>query len=303
MRLFADRRERLDRFLARHMPQFTRSRLAAFIEEGGVRVPGKSAKAGLMLKEGMEVEVGDLVEKPAHDLSPVEIPLDVLFEDDAILVVNKPRGLAAHPSPTLKGPSLVNALLARGQNLSTGSAVFRPGIVHRLDKDTTGLIVVAKTEAAHGHLARQFASKRARRTYVAILAGDLAQERVTVEAPLARDKANRLLMTVDPSGKHSVTHFRRLARIEQGTLAEARLETGRTHQIRAHARAIGHPVVGDPLYGPLRVPEVALQLHAAALAFLHPQTEAPLGFICSPPEDFLAASLIDVRALAHDQTP
>lgn len=288
MRLVADGRERLDRFLARHLPQFTRSRLSAFIEEGGVQVSGKEAKPGLMLRPGMTVVLEIPEDRAAHDLTPFAISIDVFFEDDSLLVVNKPRGMAAHPAPTLKEPSLVNALLARGGTLSVGSASYRPGIVHRLDKETTGLMVVAKTELAHLHLAKQFASKHAERRYVAVAAGDVKEERMTISAPLARDKTNRFLMAVDPNGKPAVTHIVRLARLSVGTLIGVRLETGRTHQIRAHLKAIGHPVFGDRLYAPKEHQGHPLQLHAGLLAFDHPTTNERAVFFAPPPEDFLA---------------
>ncbi len=260
---------------------------------------GKCAKPGLMLKSGWIVELDLPADRPIHDLTPAAIPLHVLFEDEHLLVVAKPRGMATHPAPTLNSPSLVNALLARGGGLSAGSATYRPGIVHRLDKDTTGLLVIAKNERAHGSLARQFAAKTAVRRYVAVVAGDFEKERVTVEAPLARDRANRFRMAVDPAGKSAVTHFLRLARVEQGTLVAARLETGRTHQIRAHARAIGHPVLGDPLYASKERAGGPLQLHAAALAFVHPVTGRELSFFEPPPDDFLARALVDPDVLAH----
>ena len=288
MRLEADSKERLDRFLARHLPNFTRSRLAAFISEGGVQVDGKGAKPGLMLRSGQTVEFEEPEDRQAHDLTPVEMALEIPYEDDELVVVNKPRGLATHPAPTLKEPSLVNALLARG-NLSEGSAEYRPGIVHRLDKETTGLIVVAKTERAHLALAKQFAAKTAERRYLAVVGGDLSQERITIDAPLARDKKNRLLMAVDPQGKPAITHVIRLKRVEFGTLIEARLETGRTHQIRAHLKAIGHPVLGDRLYAPLELRKWELQLHAFFLAFDHPSSQSRLELRADPPSDFIAA--------------
>jgi 23S rRNA pseudouridine1911/1915/1917 synthase len=292
MRLTAEGRERLDRFLARQLPQFTRSRLAVFIAEGGVRVEGKPAKAGQMLKAGHAVELELPEDRPAHDLAPADIELDVLYEDAELIVVNKPRGLAAHPAPSLKEPSLVNALLARGGALSAGSAAYRPGIVHRLDKETTGLMVVAKTDRAHHDLAKQFAGKRAERRYVAIVAGDFKEERVTVSAPLARDRSNRFLMAVDPQGKPAVTHVLRLARLDKGTLLGIRLETGRTHQIRAHLRAIGHPVLGDRLYAPKEHRGFALQLHAGLLSFDHPTSGESMAFYAAPPVDFLEGELV-----------
>lgn len=292
MRLVAEGRERLDRFLARNLPQFTRNRLAQYIAEGGVTVAGKEAKPGLMLKAGMEVELEEPENRPPHDLTPAEITLTIVFEDSDLIVIDKPRGMAVHPAPTLRAPSLVNALLGRGGRLSEGSADYRPGIVHRLDKETTGLIVVAKTDFAHAGLAKQFAAKTAARTYWAVVAGDLEKESLTVDAPLARDKSNRLLMAVDPAGKQAVTHLRQLARLERGTLVEARLETGRTHQIRAHLKAIGHPVIGDSLYAPPEYRDGPLQLHAAKLEFVHPRTKALVHFEAPPPADFLAPATL-----------
>ena len=297
MRLVADSRERLDRFLARHLPQFTRSRLSAFIEEGGVHVAQKDAKPGLMLKAGMIVELNLPEEKPAHDLTPFQLELDVVFEDNDLLVVNKPRGLAAHPAPSLKEPSLVNALLARGGSLSEGSSGYRPGIVHRLDKETTGLMVVAKTGTAHHALAKQFANKHAERRYAAVVAGDLKDERMTISAPLARDKWNRFLMAVDPSGKPAVTHIVRLQRIDAGSLLAVRLETGRTHQIRAHLKAIGHPVLGDRLYALKEHQKHPLQLHAGLLAFDHPISGERMTHYAPAPMDFLGADWIDRKSL------
>lgn len=272
MRLVAEEKERLDRFLVRHLPEFTRSRMAQIIQEGGVLVNGKSSKPALILKPGSVVELEPPANRPAHDLAPVDMALAIVYEDAHLLVLDKPRGLAVHPSPSLKEPSLVNALLARGGSLSEGAAPYRPGIVHRLDKETTGLIVVAKTDRAHQILALQFASKKAERRYVAIVAGEFDRERVTVEAPIGRDRRGRNRMAVDPAGKPAVTHFLRLARVDQGTLVAARLETGRTHQIRVHLQAIGHPVVGDRLYAPSDRRAGPLLLHAAYLALIHPET-------------------------------
>jgi len=278
MKLVAEGGDRLDRFLVRHLPEFTRSRLSELISAGGVTVDGKPAKPSLMLKEGAVVELEPPSDRPSHDLTPFELPLNVLFEDAHLMIVDKPRGLAVHPAPTLKEPSLVNALLARGGDLSPGAAGYRPGIVHRLDKETTGLLVVAKTDRAHQHLARQFATKTAERRYLAVVAGELDRERLTIEAPLARDKRNRMLMSVDPSGKPAVTHVLKLARHDRGTLVAARLETGRTHQIRIHLKAIGHPVVGDPLYAPPEWRDGPMLLHAAYLELDHPETGERLRF-------------------------
>lgn len=286
MHLVADRRERLDRFLARMLPEHSRTKLAKLIERGEVTVDGTVQKPSFALEEGMQVVLAEPEETAAHDLTPADIPLDIVYEDDDLLVVNKPRGLAAHPASTLKEPSLVNALLARNTELSTAAGEFRPGIVHRLDKETTGLMVVAKNDAAHVALAKQMETKSAERRYFAVVAGDVEQAKFTVSAPIARSKQNRLLMTVDPHGKPAVTHVKRLARRQEGTVVACRLETGRTHQIRVHLRAIGHPVLGDTLYAPREFAEGPLQLHAGYLAFDHPTTHERLAFYADPDRDF-----------------
>ena len=276
--------ERLDRFLVARLPQHTRSRLARAIDEGQVRVPGQRVKAGLMLKPGWTVEVEELAERAAHDLTPADIPLDVVYESPACLVVNKPRGLATHPAASLREPSLVNALLGRGGELSGVAGEFRPGIVHRLDKETTGLIVVAKTDAAHADLARQIETRAAGRRYLTIVAGRVGEERFTVDAPLARNQAKRELMAVDTHGKVALTRFKRILRLDRGTILGAKLETGRTHQIRVHLASVGLPVLGDPLYGTTETMAGSMLLHAAFLAFRDPAGEDVQLFAPPPPE-------------------
>jgi 23S rRNA pseudouridine1911/1915/1917 synthase len=288
MTLTADRKERLDRFLSRSLPQHSRSKLTKLIAEGEVLVDGEPAtKSGQELRPGQIIELTEPEESPEHDLAPANIPLDVRYEDDSLLVVNKPRGLAAHPAASLKEPSLVNALLARSHRLSEVGGSFRPGIVHRLDKDTTGLMIVAKTDAAHLALAKQIERKEAERRYVAVVAGEIEHEQFTIEAPIARDRHNRLKMTVDPAGKPARTHVRVLAPLPGwGTLVAARLETGRTHQIRVHLLATGYPVLGDTIYAPKQYRDGPLQLHAVFLAFAHPTTGARIEVFAEPPEDF-----------------
>jgi 23S rRNA pseudouridine1911/1915/1917 synthase len=289
MNLQVDQADRLDKFLARMLPEHSRSKLTKIIELGEVLVDGKPQKRSFQLEPGMQVTLEEPPDAEPHDLTPADIPLHIVYEDDIMLVVNKPRGLAAHPAASLKEPSLVNALLARGGELSQAGGDFRPGIVHRLDKDTTGLMVVAKTDSAHVSLAKQIEGKSAERRYFAVIAGHLDQEAFTISAPLGRDQRTRLKMAVDPRGKPAVTHVRLLKRLDQGSLIAARLETGRTHQIRVHLRSIGHPVLGDTIYAPREYQAWPLQLHAAYLALNHPDSGERLEFFAAPPTDFLAA--------------
>jgi len=287
----ADQSERLDKFLARTFPQHSRTKLARLVEEREVTVNDKPAKASYLLTPGDRVAVSSEPEQtPAHDLTPADIPLQILYEDEDLLVVNKPRGLATHPAASLREPSLVNALLSSHQ-LSTGSAAFRPGIVHRLDKDTTGVILIAKNDAAHVVLAKAIEERRVHRSYVAVVSGDLDQDKFKIDAPIARDKRNRLKMAVDARGKSAITHVTKLGRVDQGTVIQVRLETGRTHQIRVHLASIGHPVVGDSLYS-FQKSNLPLQLHAISIEFEHPSTGKRIDTYAAPPEDFLASELV-----------
>lgn len=285
-----DEKERLDRFLARMMPEHSRTKLAKLVSEGEVLVNGGvQTKPSFALEIGMEVTIDEPEEASAHDLTPADIPLEVVYEDEVLLVVNKPRGLAAHPAASLKEPSLVNALLARKTELSSAGGDFRPGIVHRLDKETTGLMVVAKTDFAHVALAKQMETKSAERRYLAVVAGNIESERFTINAPMARSKTNRMQMTVDPQGKPSVTHIKRIGTVDAGSVIACRLETGRTHQIRVHLRAIGHPVIGDALYAPKEYAQGPMQLHAGYLAFDHPVSGARLVLVAEPDSGFLGS--------------
>lgn len=297
MVLIAEQPERLDRFLARTLPQHSRTKLARLVADGVVRVNGKPQKPSFALEPGMSIELDEPSESTGHDLSPADIPLEIIFEDDSLLVVNKPRGLASHPATSLKEPSLVNALLARQIPLSSSAGTFRPGIVHRLDKETTGLMVVAKNDASHVILARQLESKTAERRYFAVVVGNIQDERMKIDAPIGRNKLNRLQMTVDPKGKSAVTHLKKIARLDSGALIAARLETGRTHQIRVHLRAIGHPVLGDTLYAPREYATGPLQLHAAFLGLDHPVTGERISFYAEPDEQFLGYGLVSASTI------
>jgi 23S rRNA pseudouridine1911/1915/1917 synthase len=297
MEFVAESSERLDRFLAQRLPEHSRTKLAKLIDAGEVTVDGQAQKPSFKLEPGMKVALSEPPETPAHDLTPAEIPLDIVYEDDVLLVVNKPRGLASHPAASLNEPSLVNALLARGTKLSEVGEAFRPGIVHRLDKETTGLMVVAKTDTAHVTLARQIEGKSAERRYVAVVGGNVERERFLIDMPIGRDPKNRIRMAVVPDGKFARTHVKRLARLDAGTLLACRLETGRTHQIRVHLAYHAMPVLGDAIYAPKALREGPMQLHAAYLAFDHPTDGRRLAFTAEPDEEFLGRGNYDAAAL------
>lgn len=287
MRYVADQKERLDRFLVRHMTGHSRTKLVGFVQEHGVTVEGERVtKAGFELKPGWTVEVGEVPESEAHALSPVAMDLDIRFEDEHVLVVNKPRGLTVHPAASERGATLVHGLLARSHGLSSVGPDYRPGIVHRLDKETTGLLVVAKTDEAHWRLAEQVQAKSMERRYVARVYGSLGAERMTLDGDIGRHPGLPTLMAVVKRGRPAVTHVQVLAASELGTLVACRLETGRTHQIRVHLATYGHPVKGDSLYAKGAWKDGPMQLHAAALGFAHPISGERLRFFVSPPADF-----------------
>lgn len=288
--LLVDSPDRLDRFLAIKMPQFSRSRLTELIDDGQVLVDGRVEKRSFRTLPGMVVSLDLPEDRPIHDLTPFEMPLEIAFQDEHLLVVNKPRGLATHPAPSLKAPSLVNVLLARASGLSSVGKSYRPGIIHRLDKETTGLLLVAKDDATHLALAKGIQTREIQREYLAIIARDFPFEKDSwrrIDAPIARDPRNRLKMAIVPGGKSAVTHVRGLANVDAGTFVRCRLETGRTHQIRVHLAAIGYPVLGDSLYAPLHMQTAALQLHAFRIAFTHPATGEFLDIEVKTPPDFL----------------
>ena len=276
---------RLDQALARLLPRESRSRLARLVDEGAVLVDGESARPRHKLRGGERLEVTLLPRPEESAFRPEDIALDVVHEDDDVLVVAKPAGLVVHPGSGNWAGTMLNALLHRVPALK---GLPRAGIVHRLDKETSGLLVVAKNEGAMQDLVRQLQARTVKRTYLAIARGDLPDEG-TVEAPIGRHPTQRTRMAVVPSGKPAVTHYRVRERFARHTLLECDLETGRTHQIRVHLASIGHPLEGDPVYGPRgthRLPRQAL--HAWKLAFVHPGTGKKVHFTAAPPADFEA---------------
>ena len=286
-----DRGARLDAFLARAMEDLTRSAAAKAIEEGRVLVSGKVPSKSLKLTGNETIEFTP--EEPAPiDAVPQDIPLDVVYEDDDVIVVNKPSGLVVHPAPGHPDGTLVNALLFHcGASLSGVGGALRPGIVHRIDRDTSGLIIAAKNDYAHQFLSAQLADHTLARTYECIVVGNLREDSGTVDAPIARDSRGRKRMAVVPGGRRAVTHWTVLARYPGYTHVQCRLETGRTHQIRVHMAYLGHPILGDTVYGAKKpVPGLTGQcLHAVGLQFIHPRTKELVSLSCPLPGEFTAA--------------
>ena len=276
---------RIDKELAHHLTTVSRSQLQKWIEDGNVTVNGEPVKPKYKLAVGDKVVVQP--EKPQKiDLEPENIPLDIVYEDDDVIVVNKPQGMVVHPAPGHPNHTLVNALLYHSP-LSTINGEFRPGIVHRIDKDTSGLLMIAKNDLAHRSLAAQLKAKTNEREYVALVHGVIKEERGTIDAPLGRSKKDRKKQVVVEDGRHAVTHFKVLERFQHYTLVSCRLETGRTHQIRVHMKYIGHPLAGDPLYGPRKtLPSNGQYLHARLLGFKHPRTGKQMTFTSPLPEYF-----------------
>ena len=281
----SDDGRRLDVVIAAHVPSLSRSRIAHLAGEGRVRVDGRPRKPAFRVRRGQAVEI--VVPPPVPSgVHPEPIPLEIVLEDADLLVVNKPAGLTVHPAPGHPSGTLVNALLSAVRDLAGIGGELRPGIVHRLDKDTSGLLVVAKSDAAHRALAAQFKAHTAQRTYLAVVRGRMRRNEGTISAALGRHPVRRTRIAVVPEGRHAVTHYAVLERLRDATLVACRLETGRTHQIRVHLAHAGHPLIGDPVYGRARAPEIARQaLHAARLEFAHPRTGRRVTCTAPLPDD------------------
>ena len=280
--------QRLDAFLASSLDGLTRSQATRLIESGEVAVNGRAVSKSYKLAGGEDIAV-TLPEPEPVEAVPQDIPLDVVYEDADVIVVNKPSGMVVHPAPGHPDGTLVNALLYHcAGTLSGVGGALRPGIVHRIDRDTSGLIIAAKNDAAHQYLSAQLADHTLARTYECIVVGALREDRGTVDAPIARHPADRKRMAVVAGGREAVTHWEVIARYPGYTHVRCRLETGRTHQIRVHMAYIGHPILGDTVYGAKKeVPGLTGQcLHAVGLRFLHPRTHEVMELSCPLPEEF-----------------
>ena len=288
---------RLDAYLAAKIADWSRARLQRLIDDEDVLVNSKPAKSSYKLRKGDEVEV-ELIASASATFTPEDIPLEIVYEDDAVAVVNKPAGLVVHPAAGIHSGTLANALAFHFQQLQSSAEILRPGIVHRLDRDTTGLLVVAKTESALEKLADQFRDRTVFKSYVALVHGRVETESGKIDQPLARDPANRTRMAVVKGGRQAISIFRVRRRYQRFTLLDVELKTGRTHQIRVHLSWLKHPVMGDETYGGGRdnsVQDARLRarirnlgrhfLHAEKLGFVHPVTGASLEFTAPlPPE-------------------
>lgn len=278
--------ERIDKFLTDKIAEASRSQVQTWIKDEQITVNGSAVKANYKIQPEDKVEV--TVPEPVEiDAKPEDIKLDIIFEDKDVVVVNKPQGMVVHPSLGHSTGTLVNALLHHTKDLSGINGKIRPGIVHRIDKDTSGLLMVAKNDVAHEKLSAQLKDKKAQREYVALVHGIIPHDKGTIDAPIGRDTKNRKKYAVVDNGKTSVTHFEVIERFNKFTLLRLILETGRTHQIRVHMHYIEHPMAGDPIYGPRKTIKGNGQfLHAETLGFTHPTTNEEMKFSVPIPEIF-----------------
>ena len=288
MKLIAKEKLRIDKYLMNEL-EYSRSKIQRMIDSNNILVNDKNVKSSYTLHIGDEITINEDYSEEI-DITPEDIPLDIYYEDEYLLVINKPSGMVVHPAAGNHENTLVNALMFHcNNNLSTLNGEVRPGIVHRIDKDTSGLLLVAKTDEVHADLSEQIAKKTVTRKYIALVQGIINEDTATIDAPIGRDANNRKKMAVtDINSKDAVTHLRVLERYNKATLIECKLETGRTHQIRVHLNYIGHPLVNDPVYGYKRLDDedFGQMLHAKTIGFNHPITKEYLEFTSNPPKRF-----------------
>ena len=281
-----DSGKRIDKYLNENT-EYTRSKIQKMIENGNILVNDVKVKDSYKVKENDYITIEALEE--TTDILPENIPLDIYYEDEDLIVVNKPSGMVVHPAPGNYTGTLVNALIYHTNNLSKVNTNIRPGIVHRIDADTSGLLLVAKNDKSHNILAEAIQKKEVVREYIALVEGIIMEDTATIDAPIGRDKKDRKKMTVtSENSKDAVTHIRVLERYKDSTLIRCKLETGRTHQIRVHLSYIGHPVVNDPVYGHKKLidKDFGQMLHAEKLGFVHPTTKEYMEFTAEPPKRF-----------------
>lgn len=286
--------QRIDKIIAAINKEWSRTQVQVWIKEGHVLVNGREIKTNYKVSLHDQIEI--MVPEPEElNVEPEEMDLEIYYEDKDVIVVNKPKGMVVHPAPGHLSRTLVNGLLAHCKDLSGINGVLRPGIVHRIDKDTSGLLMIAKNDLAHEGLVNQLTAKTVTRKYRAIVHGVIPHDHGTIDAPIGRDQKDRQSMTVVDNGKHAVTHFHVIERFHDFTYVECQLETGRTHQIRVHMKYIGYPLAGDPKYGPRKTLDLQGQaLHAGILGFKHPRTEEYLEFE-SPLPDYFNELIVRLR--------
>ena len=287
MKLIAEKQERIDKYLIDKL-DMSRSKIQRMIDSGNIVVNGNKVKSSYSLKIDDEININDDYSEEV-DIVAQDIPLDIIYEDDYLLVINKPSGMVVHPAVGNYSDTLVNALMYHCNKLSSVNGKIRPGIVHRIDADTSGLLVVAKNDEVHNALAKQISEKTVLRKYIALVQGVIVEDSATIDAPIGRDKNDRKKMAVtDINSKDAITHIKVLERYKNATLIELKLETGRTHQIRVHMKYIGHPVVNDPVYSNKPLFDDSGQcLHAKELGFIHPTTNEFMKFDSELPECFI----------------
>ena len=281
-------KQRLDKYIANKQKELSRAMIQKLLIDGQILVNGKIEKPSYVVQKGDNITI-NVPEAKQTDLKEQNIPLNIVYEDDDILVINKPKGMVVHPAPGNPDGTLVNAVMAHCKgNLSGIGGELRPGIVHRLDKDTSGLIIVAKNDKAHIAISNQIQNRQVKKVYYALVRGQVPENEATINMPIARSTKDRKKMAVDRKGKVAVTHFKVLKRFEKYTLLEVTIETGRTHQIRVHMAEIGHPVVGDYTYsnGKNEFNVEGQMLHAKSLDFKHPITNKPIHLEAPLPEYF-----------------
>jgi 23S rRNA pseudouridine1911/1915/1917 synthase len=278
--------ERIDKVISNLQDDWSRTQVQQWIKDGRVLVNGESIKTNYKCSMNDQIEI-KIPDPEVLDVIPEEMDLDIYYEDGDVIVVNKPKGMVVHPAAGHVTGTLVNGLMAHCKDLSGINGILRPGIVHRIDKDTSGLLMVAKNDHAHEHLVNQLVEKTVTRKYKALVHGNISHDHGTIDAPIGRDSKDRQSMSVVENGKHAVTHFHVIERFKDYTFVECQLETGRTHQIRVHMKYIGFPLVGDPKYGPRKTLDLGGQaLHAAVLGFVHPVTDKYLEFEAPLPEEY-----------------